>query len=87
VSDIAAGTAVSPHRVVVMGVVNVTDDSFSDGGRYRDPDRAVEHALALIAEGRRKPMCFKPDLCRICIQESDLRLSSINWRANSSLDA
>jgi dihydropteroate synthase len=32
-------------------VVNVTDDSFSDGGRYRDPDRAVEHALALIAEG------------------------------------
>jgi len=51
VSDIAAGTAVSPHRVVVMGVVNVTDDSFSDGGRYRDPDRAVEHALALIAEG------------------------------------
>ena len=50
-SDIAAGTAVSPHRVVVMGVVNVTDDSFSDGGRYRDPDRAVAHALALIAEG------------------------------------
>ncbi len=35
----------------VMGVVNVTDDSFSDGGRYLDPTRAVEHALALVADG------------------------------------
>jgi dihydropteroate synthase len=32
-------------------VVNVTDDSFSDGGRYLDADRAVEHGLALAAEG------------------------------------
>ncbi|MFN8044337.1 MAG: dihydropteroate synthase [Mycobacterium sp.] len=37
--------------VRVMGVVNVTDDSFSDGGRYLDPARAVEHGLALAAEG------------------------------------
>lgn len=35
----------------VMGVVNVTDDSFSDGGRYLDPARAVEQALALVADG------------------------------------
>jgi dihydropteroate synthase len=42
---------VSPIRVRVMGVVNVTDDSFSDGGRYLDPTRAVEHALALAADG------------------------------------
>ena len=35
----------------VMGVLNVTDDSFSDGGRYRDPVRAVEHALQLVADG------------------------------------
>jgi dihydropteroate synthase len=34
-----------------MGVVNVTDDSFSDGGRYLDADRAVEHGLELTAEG------------------------------------
>ncbi|AQT81928.1 dihydropteroate synthase [Mycolicibacterium litorale] len=34
-----------------MGVVNVTDDSFSDGGRYLDPARAVEHGLALVAQG------------------------------------
>ncbi len=36
---------------VVMGVVNVTPDSFSDGGRYDDPARAVEHGLRLLAEG------------------------------------
>jgi dihydropteroate synthase len=34
-----------------MGVVNVTDDSFSDGGLFLDPERAVEQGLALAAEG------------------------------------
>ncbi|MCV7346945.1 dihydropteroate synthase [Mycolicibacterium rhodesiae] len=38
-------------RTLVMGVVNVTDDSFSDGGRYLDPTRAVEQGLALAAQG------------------------------------
>jgi dihydropteroate synthase len=42
---------VSTTRVQVMGVVNVTDDSFSDGGHYLDPDRAVEQGLALAADG------------------------------------
>jgi len=42
---------VSPPRVQVMGVVNVTDDSFSDGGLFLDRDRAVAHGLALAAEG------------------------------------
>jgi len=34
-----------------MGVLNVTPDSFADGGRYLDPARAVEHGLQLVAEG------------------------------------
>jgi dihydropteroate synthase len=34
-----------------MGVVNVTDDSFSDGGLFLERDRAVEHGLAMSAEG------------------------------------
>ena len=34
-----------------MGVLNVTDDSFSDGGRYLDTDAAVTHGLAMAAEG------------------------------------
>jgi len=36
---------------LVMGVLNVTPDSFSDGGRYLSPDRAVEHARAMAAAG------------------------------------
>ncbi len=35
----------------VLGVVNLTPDSFSDGGRFLDPERAVEHALQLFEEG------------------------------------
>ncbi len=34
-----------------MGVVNVTPDSFSDGGRFIEPERAVEHGLELISQG------------------------------------
>ena len=34
-----------------MGVVNVTPDSFSDGGRFLDPRRAIEHGRKLVAEG------------------------------------
>jgi dihydropteroate synthase len=35
----------------LMGIVNVTPDSFSDGGRYLDPQRAIEHALELDRDG------------------------------------
>ncbi len=38
-------------RTKVMGVVNVTADSFSDGGRYLDAERAVEHGFRLLAGG------------------------------------
>src|SRR3954449_8456950 len=41
----------SGPRAPVMGVVNVTPDSFSDGGRYLDPDAAVAHGLEMAAEG------------------------------------
>lgn len=38
-------------RTLVMGIVNVTPDSFSDGGRHADPAAALEHARRLLAEG------------------------------------
>ena len=38
-------------RPVVMGILNVTPDSFSDGGRFDDPVRAIERAAQMIAEG------------------------------------
>jgi dihydropteroate synthase len=40
-----------PRPALVMGVVNVTPDSFSDGGKLFDPDTAVAHALKLAGEG------------------------------------
>jgi dihydropteroate synthase len=39
------------QRTLVMGVLNITSDSFSDGGKFYSPESAVEHALAMIAEG------------------------------------
>jgi dihydropteroate synthase len=38
-------------RPLVMGIVNVTPDSFSDGGRFHDPARALLHARRLVADG------------------------------------
>src|SRR5580698_9724371 len=38
-------------RTLIMGVVNVTPDSFSDGGSYFDCDQAVAHAESLLEEG------------------------------------
>jgi dihydropteroate synthase len=38
-------------RCLVMGVVNVTPDSFSDGGLWLDPDDAIRQGLALVADG------------------------------------
>src|SRR6202044_3233465 len=47
------GLAGSPRadRCLVMGVVNVTPDSFSDGGRWFGAEAAVAHGLELIAQG------------------------------------
>jgi dihydropteroate synthase len=39
------------ERTLIMGVLNVTPDSFSDGGRWDDPDKALEQALALEDAG------------------------------------
>jgi len=39
------------ENTLIMGILNVTPDSFSDGGLYFDTGRAVEHALRLVAEG------------------------------------
>jgi len=38
-------------KTIIMGILNVTPDSFSDGGKYNEIDRAVEHAKKLVADG------------------------------------
>ncbi len=39
------------ERTLVMGILNVTPDSFSDGGRYTTVERALQHAREMVAEG------------------------------------
>ncbi|HEX5586849.1 MAG TPA: dihydropteroate synthase, partial [Acidimicrobiia bacterium] len=46
-----AWSSVCGARPAVMGIVNVTPDSFSDGGRFATVDAAVEHGLRLVADG------------------------------------
>jgi dihydropteroate synthase len=50
-SALTTRTLVARLRTLVMGVVNVTPDSFSDGGRFLDADGAVAHGLQLLREG------------------------------------
>ena len=38
-------------RPLVMGIVNVTPDSFSDGGRFLDPESAIAHGMELVRQG------------------------------------
>ena len=39
------------HRTYIMGILNVTPDSFSDGGRFFQPDQALFHTEKMIADG------------------------------------
>ena len=43
----AAGKHFPLNRTYVMGILNVTPDSFSDGGKYFDPEKAVRHAVEM----------------------------------------
>ncbi len=47
----SAKDLIIPERTAVMGIVNVTEDSFSDGGRWLDIDAAIDHAHELVAAG------------------------------------
>jgi dihydropteroate synthase len=40
-----------PRPTLILGIVNVTPDSFSDGGMFLEPQAAVDHGLALVAQG------------------------------------
>jgi len=48
---IGTRTLLLGKRTLIMGVLNVTPDSFSDGGQFLDKDRAVEQALQLLQDG------------------------------------
>ena len=49
--DWPLGTLDFSHGCIVMGILNVTPDSFSDGGKFFDPTAAVEHGLSMADDG------------------------------------
>ncbi|OUM95125.1 MAG: dihydropteroate synthase, partial [Paenibacillaceae bacterium ZCTH02-B3] len=51
VIDCRGKTLVLGERTLIMGILNVTPDSFSDGGRYTTVERAVRHAVRMAEEG------------------------------------
>src|SRR5919202_1773094 len=49
--DTKVGSLISGPDPVLMGILNVTPDSFSDGGDFFEPDKAATHAAAMLDEG------------------------------------
>jgi len=72
---------VTPASPVVVGIVNVTDDSFSDGGRYLDSGRAVAHARRLVADGagivELGPASSRPEAKPVSAEEEVRRLEGV----------
>ena len=46
-----SASRLAPPRTLIMGVLNVTPDSFSDGGEYLDPQVAIARARELVLQG------------------------------------
>lgn len=77
------GCSLPSDRTLVMGVLNVTPDSFSDGGRWYQRDAALKHALALLDEGAdiidiggesTRPGAAKVDAAKVDIEEETARV-------------
>ncbi len=65
----------------IVGIVNVTEDSFSDGGRYLAPERALEHALQLASDGagvvELGPVASNPDAREVSPDEEIRRIEPL----------
>lgn len=77
-------------RPVVMGILNVTPDSFSDGGRFLGPDAALAHARSLWAEGARiidvGAESTRPGAAPVSVQEELDRMLPVVERIAAELD-
>ena len=76
----------------IVGIVNITPDSFSDGGRYLDPAAAVAHARSLLADGadiiELGPAASHPDSAPVSVAEERRRLAPVLRRlAADGIDA
>jgi len=79
------------HRPFVVGIINVTPDSFSDGGRYAAPDAAVAHGEQLLADGAdaldigaesSRPWAYQP----VTVEEEWARLAPVLRRLRARTD-
>ena len=75
------GSEISLARPVVLGILNVTPDSFSDGAKWLDPGAAVDHALQMLDEGADLvdigAESTRPGAAVIAVEEEWARLESV----------
>ena len=75
------GLSLPTGRAAIMGILNVTPDSFSDGGRYVDPAAALEHARAMVGSGADivdvGGESTRPNSTRISAEEEWARIGAI----------
>ena len=76
------------HRPHIFGIVNITEDSFSDGGQFLNPEPAIAHAADLLAAGADVldigPASSHPDARDVSADEEIERLSTI-WPGLSAM--
>jgi dihydropteroate synthase type 2 len=81
VSTFLASPVVLAGRPLIIGVVNITEDSFSDGGRYLAAEDALAHAWRLRAEGadviELGPAASHPDAARVAADDQRRRLAPV----------
>jgi dihydropteroate synthase len=77
------------ERTLIMGVLNITPDSFSDGGRFTDPDRAHAQAIGMEEQGADiidlGAESTRPDAKRISVEEEWQRLAPVLKRLRGKL--
>ena len=68
----------SRHRTIIMGVLNVTPDSFSDGGQYLDTEAAIHRGMQLVEEGADiidvGGESTRPGAARVTLEQEQLRI-------------
>jgi dihydropteroate synthase len=76
--DNRVSAAPSRHRTLIMGVLNVTPDSFSDGGRYLDTEAAIKRGMQLVEEGADivdiGGESTRPGAARVTLEQEQLRI-------------